>query len=341
MDDLLLGPLGAERGHPAQALIPPKTPAVRRRLLLALVAAVAVGVLPGCGGDEETSGAEAGLTMPGGGGTLVIAVPEIPAVIDPLAATSSSEQLAVRQVNEPLIGRLSGPYGDGKASPGLALSAKPSPDRTVWTLELRPGVRFQDGTPFNASAVLANGQRWLTSKIGRGELPDLFAVDAPRPNEVRFQLTAPDPQLPDRLSSPRLGIVSPQAMEPRSGVGARVRTAEGTGTGPFELRARTDDQLDLARYASWWGSPLGLGPALERVAFVRAPSEQGRLDLLLRGEVEAASELGAAALRDVEAEPLLAVVSAGGAGFGVEASVRDLTGGVQSLSGVWLTRVGG
>jgi peptide/nickel transport system substrate-binding protein len=305
------------------------------------VAAAVLLLISGCGDAGETTGAEAGLPRAGGGGALAIAVPELPGAIDPLTASGPAERLAVRQVNEPLIGPLEGPYGAGRQLPGLALSARPSPDRTVWTLVLRPGVRFQDGTPFNASAVLVNARRWLTSAEGRRALPDLFAVDAPRPNEVRFQLTVPDPGLPERLRSPRLGIVSPQALEPRSGDGADVADVPGTGTGPFEAGPRSNRELDLARYAGWWGSPLGLGPALESIAFIRAQGEGRRLELLLSGEVQVADPLGHAALASAEADPLLEVLEAGRRGIGIEASVRGLTGAVQSLSSVWLTRVGG
>jgi len=339
MDDLLLGPLGSERADPDQTLTPPRAPAGGGRALLALAASASLLLAAGCGDGDEPAGTDAGLPEAGGGGTLSYAVAALPDGIDPLSATGPTEELITRQVHEPLIGPLKGPYGATRVRPGLALSARPSPDRTVWTLVLRPGVRFQDGTPFNASAVLANARRWRSSAEGRRLLPDLFAVDAPRPNEVRFLLESPDPGLPRRLRSPRLGIVSPQALEPRSGEGARVLDLPGTGTGPFEPGPRSGGELDLARNAGWWGSPIGLGPALESVAFVRAPSEGERLALLLSGEVQVADPLGPAALREVDADPLLDTIAAEGRGIGVESSVRGLTGAIQSLSSVWLTTV--
>jgi peptide/nickel transport system substrate-binding protein len=158
---------------------------------------------------------------------------------------------------------------------------------------------------------------------------------------VRFLLDSPDPDLPRRLRSARLGIVSPQALEPRSGDRARVVDRPGTGTGPFEAGARSAGELGLARDAGWWGSGIGLGPALESIAFIRAPSESERLALLRSGQVQVAEALGADSLREVESDPLLESLTAGGRGIGLEASVRGLTGAVQSLSSVWLTRVGG
>jgi len=295
----------------------------------------------GCGGGDEPADGDAGLPMAGGGGALAYAVPELPDGIDPLSASGAAEQLIGRQIHEPLVGPLRGPYGADAVKPGLALKVRPSADRTVWTLVLRDGVRFQDGTRFNASAVLANARRWRSLREGRRALPDLFAVDAPRPNEVRFLLDSPDPDLARRLRSPRLGIVSPQAFEPRSGDGARVINRPGSGTGPFEAGPRSARELDLARNAGWWGSEIGLGPALESIAFVRAPRESERLALLRSGEVQVAEPLGPASLRAAESDPLLRALVAGAGGTGIEASVRGLTGSVQSLSSVWLTRVGG
>ena len=91
--------------------------------------------------------------VPGDGGMLVWALPERPASLDPLYTETGSEQLVARQVHEPLVAELTGPFEDARRVPGLALSALPSSDRTVWRLRLRTGVRFQDGTPFSASAV--------------------------------------------------------------------------------------------------------------------------------------------------------------------------------------------
>src|SRR5881275_1752098 len=44
----------------------------------------------------------------------------------------------------------------GKVQPKLALSWEPSEDFKIWTFKLRPGVKFHDGSPFNAEAVKAN-----------------------------------------------------------------------------------------------------------------------------------------------------------------------------------------
>jgi peptide/nickel transport system substrate-binding protein len=316
---------------------------MRRRA--ATLATLALLALAGCGGDDG-DGTEAGSQLPpaGGGGTLSYALPALPASLDPLAARSREAQTVVRQVYEPLVAQLTGPYGQGEPQPGLALSARPSADRTIWNVHLRQGIRFQDGTPFNAAAVLANSRRWQSNPQGRSLLPNLFAVDAPRPDEVRFLLDAPVRDLPSLLSSPQLGIVSPRAFEPQSGKGARfLPDVEGSGTGAFEPGAGGPARLELSRFAGWWGSRMGLGPALDGVTFVAAPLPDQRLRMLTDGTVQVADPLDAVGLSAASSDPLLDTVGGPRSGLGMEGSVRGISsaGAVPVLSGVWLTRLTG
>lgn len=335
MDHLLLRALGAQRDRPPEDL--------SRAPKLAALALLSVALLlAGCGGGDDGDGASTGLPPAGGGGTLVYAVPALPATLDPLAASDRTAQTIARQVYEPLVARLTGPYGATTVRPGLALSAEPSPDRSVWILTLRRDVRFQDGTPFNATAVLANSRRWTTLPKGRALLPGLFAVDAPRPDQVRFLLDGPDPDLPSRLASPRLGIVSPAGLEPQGGANSRLRTTEESGTGPFELGAVSDTRIELSRSASWWGSSVGLGPALDGAAFLAEPDEDRRLALLDGGAIEVADPLGPAGLATVAEDPLLSAIGGPTLGIGLEDSVRgiDSARAVPLLSRVWLTDIG-
>ena len=293
-------------------------------------------------GVDQQGGSQ--LPPAGGGGTLTYALPGLPATLDPLAAKGRLAEAVTRQVYEPLIAELTGPYGQNAAQPGLALSAHPSPNRSTWTLTLRLGVRFQDGTPFNAASVLANSRRWQSDARGRALLPHLFAVDAPRPDEVRFLLDRPVRDLPKRLASPRLGIVSPRALEPQSGQRARFLTdARGSGTGAFEPGAGGPARLELARFAGWWGSHLGLGPAFDGVTFVAAPRPAQRYRMLAEGRCRSPTRSMPRACgppRPIRCSP----PSSGPAtGIGTEGSVRGITsaGIVPVLTGVWLTRLTG
>ena len=321
---------------------PPSRAGVRFGLVACALAALA---LLGCGGgdDEGTPALSAGEPL-GEGGTLAWAVADRVATLDPLAAATRAEQLVSRQIHEPLIASLAGPFGDTSRVPGLVRRARPSGDSTIWTLRLRAGVRFQDGTPFNADAVLANVERWRTTPEGRGLLPGLVDAFAPRADIVRFILAAPDRTFDARLGAPELGLVSPRALRPSSGDGARLARARRTGTGPFELFERSPDRQLLARNTSWWGatSGAGLGPALDQIEFRAESSPPVRLALLDAGDVQLADELEASQAREALADPLLnALRGQGGTWLGLSRAVRgvDSAREIPSLSGAWLTTV--
>jgi peptide/nickel transport system substrate-binding protein len=310
------------------------------RLRAALVGGVAAAALAsGCGGGA-TEFAPTAPPPAGGGGELTYAIPAAPRGLDPLAAGSTSAQTVTRQIFEPLFSRLDGPYGRRHGVSGIALAARHSGDYRVWSLPLRPGVTFQDGSLLDASAVLVNARRWGTSAVGRRLLPGLVAEDGPRPDLVRFVFEAPVRDLPERLADPRLGLVSPTALLPRSGLRASLVRAGHAGSGPFRLGSRLHGAVVLTRNRSWWGTARGLGPALDSVRFRTVDSRARRIELLRAGRVQVAGDVGAAAPR-LETDPLLA--SAGAAtshAVGFERSLHGLTGrSRQPLSEVWLTSI--
>jgi len=297
-------------------------------------------LLAGCGSSVGAAGGAGALPTPSG--SLSIALPGSPGSLDPLAAATPYDQLLVRQINEPLVERLSGPYGDVRRVAGPALSVRPSEHASVWRVRLRPGIRFQDGARLDAGAVLANSQRWQTTAAGQALLPGLAGADTPRPDLVRFILAGPDPAFEHRLTSPQLGLVSPRALAPGSGAGATLARSSRTGTGPFELRQRSLRQITIARNTGWWGTRRGLGPALDSVMLRYVAAGRERARLLARGDVQVAAGLDPAQAAAVARDPLLEVQRGrGGAALGLERSVRgiDPASGVPALSSTWLTTI--
>jgi len=302
--------------------------------------ALAWGTL-GCGGDGSENAALGAAAGGGSSDSLTWAVAERPRTLDPLYATGAAERLAARQLFEPLAEDLGGPYDFPRRLPGLALSLEPSADASVWRARLRSGVRFQDGAPFNAAAVLANVARWQASARGRAAIGTLL-VDAPRPQLVRFILPAPDPDFDERLAAPALGIMAPAAIRAAAGGVVAPDALARTGTGPFELRGSDAGGVVLARNTEWWGAELGLGPGVDQIG-LRVVADPGeRLGLLREGTVQVAdltpSQLGA-----VRSDPLLTDLRAGARTLGAERSVRGIPPDdpVPSLNGVWLTGIDG
>ena len=260
--------------------------------------------------------------------------------LDPLFARTDAEQLVSRQIHEPLVARLSGPFDSARQVSGLALSVLPSSDATVWRLRLRPGVSFADGAPFNAGAVLANVQRWRAYAGGRALLGDAL-VDAPRPDLVRFILPAPDPRFDLRLASPRLGVVSPRALATAGDTELQAAELTDTGTGPFELRERAPDRLLVARSTEWWGADRGLGPGVDQLEFRVVPARADRLAELRDGTIQVASDLGRSRLARAQRDPLLTTLGQGAGGLAIERSIRGIPAGEPAppLNGVWQTAI--
>ncbi len=305
-----------------------------RDTVAALVCVVAA--ISGCGGGEVDVPKNARSAALEPGGTLTVVMADPIATLDPLHVATRSERLASRQIYEPLRSIQRGPFGASRRRPGIAASFRPNANATIWTARLRHGVSFSNGEPLDADAVIVNADRWIGSAVGSRRLPDLSAADSPRPGRVRFLLRRPSENFPRAISDPRLGLVAPA---PLLGAGPRPIRLDAAGTGPFEYREHDARSMLLARNANWWGTKLGLGPGVDQIELTAIAGAAHRVDALAGEDAEVADELGRAAVRRLDDDPLLTAVSSGGVTIGIERSVRgfDSATAGQSLADVWLT----
>lgn len=118
---------------------------------------------------------------------------------------------------------------NGDAQPALTTSWQSIND-TTWHFTLRPDVHFHDGEPLNPAAVV-NALSAATRAAPKPRILDgvTLHISADGDNAVRVTTTTPDPLLPQRLSSPQLAILSPNAYQE-----GRVDPIRH-GSGPFVL----------------------------------------------------------------------------------------------------------
>jgi peptide/nickel transport system substrate-binding protein len=140
---------------------------------------------------------------------------------------------------------------DFNIKPALAVSWS-NPDPLTYIFKLREGVKFQDGTPFDASVVKWNIDRILdpaTKSAVRSQLSAVKSVEVVNPYEVRLNLESPAPSLLSVLGDRPGFMVSPEAVKK---AGEKYGFSP-VGTGPFKLTEFVkDDHITLVRWDGYW-----------------------------------------------------------------------------------------
>ncbi len=171
----------------------------------------------------------------------------------------------------------------GKAQGKLAESWTSSEDFKTWTFKLRPGVKFHDGTPYNAKAVAWNYARQKDPKNNcrcAFYVANITRVEARDDLTAVFTLRDPSVDFPSVLAAHTSNNVvqSPSAIQAKGDDYNR----NPVGTGPFVLKSWTaGDRLVLERNPNYWRSGW---PRLDRIVLRPLPDSQSRFASLLSGE---------------------------------------------------------
>lgn len=129
-----------------------------------------------------------------------------------------------------------------------------SDDGLTYTIPVRRGVLFHDGTPFNAAAMAFSLQRFIENG-GKPSflLADVIkAVEATGEYELTIQLKKPFVAFPALLAFPGTVAVSPQAYTIGPG---EFLPGDFVGTGPYQLASLNEDAVRLDVFADYWGEP--------------------------------------------------------------------------------------
>jgi peptide/nickel transport system substrate-binding protein len=218
---------------------------LKRGTVIGLSAPFLASVLAACG--EEAPGT----TGPTGGGQkggiLKIATQKPAATLDPIGMQDLGAYGIIAQCFEFLatLGE------EGQIAPGLAESWTPNEDNSVWTFQLRQGVKWQDGSDFSSADVAATMDRLVEAgNSGLKGVIEAGSVDTSDPNVAVITLTGPNLNFPYLVSvfnaqSP----ITPAAFETGT-------TLDGSpnGTGPWVLDSYdANTSAKFSRNPNWWG----------------------------------------------------------------------------------------
>ncbi|MFC8719365.1 ABC transporter substrate-binding protein [Kitasatospora sp. NPDC057198] len=264
-------------------------PRTRSRAAAALAAAVllaATGCASTFGGGDAAGGGGGG-----GGGTLVIGatgkLPNLDTVIG--GAGFEGKRLLSFQIYEGLTRYelLEDTDRPPQVTGALAESWQVAPDRVTWTFALRKGVTFQDGTPFDADAVLFNLHRYLdrsspeyTDALGAAAKEyagDIASYRKTDDTHVELVTSGPNGHFPEDLA--HVLIASPTAVRK---AGSANFSQHPVGTGPFAFASQTEgQQVDLVANKGYWRG----APKLERLVVKALPDPAARTAALRSGGV--------------------------------------------------------
>ena len=191
---------------------------------------------------------------------------------------------------------------DGVAVPYLAESVEPvDGDLALWRMQLRSGITFHDGTPFDAEAVKMNFDAQLASPLVgmavRPFFPEADAATVVDELTVEFRTLEPNAVFPATLTSQLGMMASPSWL-----VAAKADPTlnqQPVGTGAFVFESRSEDSFTrFVRNDSWWGGEVHL----DAIEFLPVPDPSARNDLAFTGNVEMLHSVDPASVGDLSAE---------------------------------------
>jgi peptide/nickel transport system substrate-binding protein len=257
-----------------------------RILRLALIAAALLSL--GAGVQAQT--------------TLRIGLAEDPDILDPTLARTYVGRIVFAAVCDKLFDI------DEKLNivPQLALSHETSADGKEVTIKLRPGVKFQDGEPFDAEAAKYSLDRHLTMQgsFRKPELAALDHVDVVDPLTIKLVLKTPYSPLIAQLTDRAGMMVSPKAAkEAGDKFGLHPVCA-----GPYKFVERVQqDRMVFEKFADYWNKD---NVFIDRVVFLPIVDATVRLANLKSGGLDLIERLLATDIKDVRADSRLKLATA-------------------------------
>ena len=198
---------------------------------------------------------------------------------------------------------------DNKYYPGLAESWDISEDGLVWKMKLKKGVKFHDGSPFNADVA-----KWFFKEMGTGPSAYMVAgidrVEVDDPNAITIYFKQPDPNMLFNLSTSFMCVPS---MEAYQKYGEDYGIKHVIGSGPFKYESwKPGDSLTVVKNPEYtWGPGIAKnrGPAvIDKVVYREIKDESTRFLELKTGKLDILFSVPTMFQNQIEKDPAIGVV---------------------------------
>ena len=281
-----------------------------------------------CGGgtDRTGTGQTSGQTTPQTGGRLIVTYRSEPKSFNRVVAPQPAEELVFRLTQATLL-RLN--RATGELEPRLAREWTSSPDGLTWTLKLRDGLTFSDGTPFTSADVLFSFQALYDAKV-KSEIASSLLVDG-KPLQVRaldastIVIVLPAPYGPGLSLLDAVPILPRHKLHAaleagtfRDAWGITTPPADIVGLGPFVIQEYVPGQrLVFGKNVKFWAKDAAgrTLPHLDAIEVQFVPDQNAEVLRLQSGNVDLITNQvrfeDLAALKDLASKGRVALHEAG------------------------------
>lgn len=268
--------------------------------VLMLVSVLMLVLAAGCGGDKAAQ------TATQWDGVINISLNQDPPKLDPTASTA----LVDRHVFQSLFDKLVDLDEKGKVVPMLAEKWEISPDGKTYTFSLRQGVKFHDGTDFNAEAVKFNLERNLEkSSARRNELKEISQITVVDNKTIKIELAKPFAPFLSILAD-RAGMMASPAAVKKYG---QDFMSHPVGTGPFVFKERVKGSaITLEKNPDYWQPGL---PKANKVVYKIITDANVALMNLKSGQVDITNRFPFSEVKNFANDAKVIVVNEPGLGF--------------------------
>jgi peptide/nickel transport system substrate-binding protein len=298
-------------------------------------------LLAACGTAGQSPSATSGGSQPAGsgaaspsegavkeGGTFVVAIPGEIDNLDPAMISDSNSSYVMNQVMQGLVGLAPGSIS--KIDPVLATEWSVSDDGLTYTFTLRDGVKFHDGTDFNADAVKYNYERWINLPEnlqqyayyfgavfgGFGKDANIDSVTTEGTNKVSIKLKQPQSNFllsqtltPFFISSPT-ALKGGNADEPDIKKNDYAQSKGMVGTGPFKFKEWVSgDHVTVDKNPDYWDTANAAH--VDSIVFKPYGDQTAEFNALQSGEVDFAQTIAPVDAESAKGDANLQIVDRG------------------------------